>query len=124
MKWFVMQDNKIKFALEFMTIACDAKPLCKKKAPGVVHIDGTARPQIINKKINLSCYEILRNYYEITALPILINTSFNIHEEPIVNSPEEAIKTFLEVLSVSSTATDKSHLQLVLLTQPVIIFEY
>ena len=85
--------EKIKFASNFMTITCNTKKICKDKANGIVHIDGTARPQIVNQKINPSLHKILKYYYEFTGLPLLINTSFNIHEEPIVNSPDEAILT-------------------------------
>jgi len=86
-------NEKIKFASNFMTITCDTKKLCKEKAKGIVHIDGTARPQIVSKKTNPSLHKVLKYYYEFTGLPLLVNTSFNIHEEPIVNSPEEAILT-------------------------------
>ena len=55
----------------------------------------TARPQIISKEQNLVIYKILENYFKISKIPNLINTSFNMHEEPIVNSPKDAIKSFL-----------------------------
>ena len=58
-------------------------------------MDDTARPQIISKQQNLVIYKILENYFKISKIPNLINTSFNMHEEPIVNSPKDAIKSFL-----------------------------
>ncbi len=67
-----------------------------KKSPAAVHIDNTARPQIIDKKINPRIFKILNEYKKITKIPVLINTSFNMHEEPIVCSPNDAIRGFLD----------------------------
>ena len=53
--------------------------------------------QIISKKQNKLIYEILAKYYKISKIPNLINTSFNMHEEPIVCSPNDAIKSFLKI---------------------------
>jgi len=60
-----------------------------------VHVDGTARPQFTTEKINPGMYNILKEYHEITGVPLLVNTSFNMHEEPIVCSPEDAVRAFL-----------------------------
>ena len=59
-----------------------------------VHVDKTARPQIISKIDNPRLHKIISEYEKITGVPILINTSFNMHEEPIVNSPRDAIRAF------------------------------
>ena len=79
-----------------MTITCN----CTKKAinltPAAIHIDNTARPQIINKKINNKIYKLLSEYFKISKIPTLINTSFNVHEEPIVCNPEDAMRAFLK----------------------------
>jgi carbamoyltransferase len=77
--------------LKFMTITVNCKSKAIKYSPAVVHVDGTARPQVVNKNDNPLIYDILRHYEEITNLTLLINTSFNVHEEPIVNSFEDAI---------------------------------
>jgi carbamoyltransferase len=96
--------NKAPYAAEFMTITFDVTEKCKKEAPAIVHVDGTARPQVITEEINPSYYQILKKYEELTGLPILINTSFNIHEEPIVCSPYDAIRAFrmskLDILAI------------------------
>ena len=71
---------------------------CKKilfKHPAVVHIDDTARPQVIDSKINKIYYNVVNKYCKITGNKALINTSFNQHEEPIVCSPNDAIKSLL-----------------------------
>ena len=59
-----------------------------------MHVDQTARPQIITKNSNLKIHNILNEYYKISKIPNLINTSFNVHEEPIVCSPSDAIRAF------------------------------
>ena len=77
-----------------MTLAVHVTPYMKEKMPAAVHIDDTARPQLIDEKTNPLYYNILKEYEKITGLPSLVNTSFNMHEEPIVCRPEEAIEAF------------------------------
>jgi carbamoyltransferase len=88
--------NGAEHAAKFMTIALDCTEWMKQVSPGVVHVDGTARPQLLKEEDNPGYYKILKEYQRITGIPSLINTSFNMHQEPIVCSPEEAIRTFLE----------------------------
>ncbi|MGB3976694.1 MAG: carbamoyltransferase C-terminal domain-containing protein [bacterium] len=78
----------------FMTITFPCTEVMKQEAPAVVHVDGTARPQIIHQQDNPGYYAILDAYYRLTGIPTLINTSFNIHEEPIVMTPADALKAF------------------------------
>ena len=80
----------------FMTITYTCTDKMKKMSPGVVHVDGTARPQFIEREQNPSYYAILKNFYELTGNPTLINTSFNMHEEPIVCSPIDATRAFID----------------------------
>jgi carbamoyltransferase len=80
---------------EFMTITYDCTELMKRQSPAAVHVDGTARPQLVTARSNPSMHAILREYEAITGIPVLINTSFNMHEEPIVCSPEDSIRAFL-----------------------------
>src|SRR3989344_3249154 len=63
--------QKCEKALEFMTIALDATEKCKKEAPAIVHIDGTARPQIVTSEINPFIYELLGEYEKLTGKRIL-----------------------------------------------------
>jgi carbamoyltransferase len=81
---------------EFMTITYDTTDRCRQEAPAVVHVDGTARPQVIRREINPEYYDILTEYNRLTGRSILVNTSFNMHEEPIVCSPNDAIRAFLQ----------------------------
>jgi carbamoyltransferase len=91
-------------AAEFMTITFDCTPWMREMCPAAVHVDGTARPQLIRKEINPGYHRILTEYEKLSGIPTLINTSFNIHEEPIVCSPEDAIRAWsdghLEVLAL------------------------
>lgn len=82
------------YAAKFMTITFDCTDWMKKVSPAVVHVDGTARPQVIAEEENPSYYRILYNYYKKTGIPSLVNTSFNMHEEPIVCSPKDAVRAF------------------------------
>lgn len=81
---------------EYMTITFQCTPWMKEHMPGVVHIDGTARPQLVRREVNAGFHEIISAFYKRTGLPAVINTSFNIHEEPIVNSAHDAVRAFLE----------------------------
>jgi carbamoyltransferase len=81
-------------AVRFMTITCDASDVAKKSIPAAVHVDGTARPQVLRREDNPGYYDILREYHAITGVASVINTSFNMHEEPIVRTAEEAIIAF------------------------------
>ncbi|NOT00697.1 MAG: carbamoyltransferase [Phycisphaerales bacterium] len=78
----------------FMTITFQCTDWMKKTCPGVVHLDGTARPQLVDKNENPGFYRIIEEFEKITGIPSIINTSFNMHEEPIVCSPADAIRAF------------------------------
>jgi carbamoyltransferase len=81
-----------RYAARFMTITCAVRPGWKIRIPAVVHIDGTARPQIVRDRDNPLYADILRRFRAATGLPILVNTSFNVHEEPIINRPPECLR--------------------------------
>jgi len=80
-----------RLAAKFMTLCFDCTDYGKKMAPGIVHVDGTARPQTVNAEDNDYIYRVLLAYKNLTGLSLGINTSFNKHEEPIVCHPREAI---------------------------------
>ena len=81
---------------QFMTITFDCTDFMKRTCPAAVHVDGTARPQLVREQVNPSFYRILEQYHRLSGIPAIINTSFNMHEEPIVNSPRDAIRAFLQ----------------------------
>jgi len=76
-------------ACAYMTIACGVHPQWRERIPAVVHVDGSARPQIIRHEDNPLYYDVVCGFEAASGLPVLVNTSFNVHEEPIVNSPVE-----------------------------------
>tara|TARA_Y100001934_G_scaffold283478_1_gene403602 strand:- start:2974 stop:4680 length:1707 start_codon:yes stop_codon:yes gene_type:complete len=83
------------FLSRFMTTCYKCTPLLKEKCPAIVHLDDTARPQVVFREDNPDYYDTIRCYIEKTGNPAIINTSFNFHEEPIVMTPADAIKCFL-----------------------------
>jgi carbamoyltransferase len=83
-------------AAQFMTITFDCTDEMKARCPAAVHVDGTARPQLIKRETNPDYYDIVHEYEKLTGVPCLINTSFNMHEEPIVNSPLDAVRAFMD----------------------------
>jgi carbamoyltransferase len=85
---------KCRYAAQFMTIAVSVTKYMADHMPAAVHVDGTARPQLITREINPLYYDILKEYERRTGLPSLVNTSFNMHEEPIVCAPKEAISAY------------------------------
>jgi carbamoyltransferase len=78
----------------FMTITFDCTDWFREHCPGVVHVDGTARPQLVDRDETPDYWAIIDAYYRRTGLPAIINTSFNMHEEPIVCTPEDAVRAF------------------------------
>ena len=77
-------------------MAFDVKPQMKKKISATVHVDNTCRVQTVSSKSNKKFYELLKKMHEKTKNPVLLNTSFNVKGQPIVNSPEDAINCFLK----------------------------
>jgi carbamoyltransferase len=77
-----------------MLAAMNALPGVKNKVPAVVHVDNTVRIHVVDRKTSPYFWKLLNEFYQLTGVPILINTSFNI-QEPIICSPKEAINTFL-----------------------------
>ena len=81
-------------AADFMTMTYNCTPEFVKSCPASVHVDNTARPQIVKKKTNYMLHKILKEYIDNTGEMALINTSFNKHEEPIIESINDAIHAF------------------------------
>jgi len=79
----------------FMTSAPKAKEITKQKAPAIVHYDGTSRVQTLSVQDNELLHNVLCQIGENTGIPILMNTSFNIANEPIVDTPNSAMRSFI-----------------------------
>ena len=79
-----------------MLIAVDVKEEKINEIPAVVHVDNTARVQTVTKENNTRFRKLLESFYEITNCPVILNTSFNVKGQPIVNTPEDALECFLD----------------------------
>jgi carbamoyltransferase len=87
--------NPKKIEAPFMIITFDSTPRAHQDLRAAMHpYDKTLRPQVIDRTTNPSLYKILKEYRKLTGKSGLLNTSFNIHGDPIVCSPEDALKTF------------------------------
>jgi carbamoyltransferase len=78
----------------FMLFACDVRPKYQTLLPAVTHVDGTARVQTVDDQEPF-LRALLMAFYRLTGIPVLLNTSFNLAGEPIVETPEDAIRAFL-----------------------------
>lgn len=77
----------------FMITVIQVAEEWKKKIPAVVHVDGSARPQMVNKDVNPRYWNLINEFRKLTGIPLLLNTSFNV-QEPIVCTPQDAINTY------------------------------
>ena len=88
--------NPEHIASHFMTRTYKCQSTFIKKHPAVVHVDGTARPQIIKREHNQRYYDVIKTYCDRNNERALINTSFNVHEQPIIISPDLAVRGLLQ----------------------------
>jgi carbamoyltransferase len=79
-----------------MTFAFNVTEQWKAKIPEAVHVDGTARPQIVEKATNPKYYRLIKIFNQKTGIPVVINTSLNRRGEPMVCSPKDALLMFKE----------------------------
>ena len=93
---FYIPHEDYKYPAQFMTITFKMKDEWILKAPAVAHIDGTARPQLVLKETNPRYHGLLQEYKRLTGIPLVVNTSFNVHEEPIVCHPREGLSALLD----------------------------
>ncbi|MCL2893930.1 carbamoyltransferase family protein [Brenneria tiliae] len=91
--WFISRG--LPEAANYMLLAMDVKADKRELIPAVIHADGTARVQLVDQEVNNSYANLIHAFYKLTGVPVLLNTSLN-DSEPIVCSPEDAIKTFLK----------------------------
>ena len=92
-RWFE-GGQKALASRRFMTVCFDVTPEFKERCPAAVHVDGTARPQVVSAIDNPDLHQLLTEFGDRTGTPVLINTSFNMHEEPMVRTPTDAIRAW------------------------------
>ncbi|MBI2712871.1 MAG: carbamoyltransferase [Rhizobiales bacterium] len=102
----------------FMLRAKQVRPEWKDRIPAIVHVDGTARVQTVRREQNERMYDLLMDFEKLTGVPVLVNTSFNIKGEPIVETPQDAMNCFIytgiDYLALHDTLVAKNALYKVL----------
>jgi carbamoyltransferase len=80
---------------KYMLMICNVKADKRAEIPAVTHADGTARVQTVNQLDNAMFWKLINEFKTLTGTPVVLNTSFNVKDEPIVDSPSDAIRCFL-----------------------------
>lgn len=95
----------------FMILAFQAREEVKSKIPAALHVDGTGRPQTVERETNPRYWDVINEFKKLTGVPVVLNTSFNVAGQPIVCSPKDAIGTFyicgLDALAIGDFIVEK-----------------
>ena len=101
--------------LPYMLMVPKVRQEVREKIPAVTHEDGTGRVQTVTKRDNPLYYDMIAEFEKLTGVPCVVNTSFNVRGEPIVNTPENALNCFLktgmDVLVLGNCIVDKSRIE-------------
>jgi carbamoyltransferase len=110
--FFVLQEAVKHYPARFMLYVVDVRDEKREVIPAITHVDGTGRLQTVRKELNPRYYRLIENFGQDTGVPLVLNTSFNLKGEPIVNTPEEAHSTFsrsgMDVLVLGDYIIEKS----------------
>lgn len=100
------------FPLRFMLYVIPVKKIWRKIVPAITHADNSARIQLVDRHDNPLYWKLINSFYQKTGVPLLLNTSFNLKGEPIVNSPEDAFSTFersgIDILVMGNYVCEKT----------------
>jgi carbamoyltransferase len=95
----------------FMVLTAQVRPEKRGVIPSVTHVDGSARPQTVERDVNPLYWRLISEFGRRTGVPVVMNTSFNLRGEPIVSSPTDAIRTFfssgMDALIIGSFVVEK-----------------
>jgi len=95
----------------FMILTAQVRPEKRSVIPAVTHVDGSARPQTVEREINPLYYRLIDEFGSITGVPVIMNTSFNLRGEAIVHTPTDALRTFfssgMDALAIGSYLVEK-----------------
>lgn len=95
----------------FMIMTFPVREEKRSLVPAIVHVDGTTRPQMVRRSVSPLYYDMIKKFGEKTGVPIVMNTSFNLKGEPVVNSPRDAVRTFyssgLDALAIGNFILEK-----------------
>ena len=107
-RWFEVKN--LTAASDFMLVAYPASPAARRQVPAVVHVDGSSRIQVVRAEVNPRYHRLISEFFRLTGVPMLLNTSFN-DSEPIVCTPADAVTTFLktgiDVLAIGDFLVEK-----------------
>jgi len=92
--YFVLPDVARHYPARFMLYVVDVKSDQRTRLPAITHVDGTGRLQTVSAETNPRYYRLIERFGAATGVPVVLNTSFNLKGEPIVNTPAEAFRTF------------------------------
>jgi carbamoyltransferase len=114
-EYFDLPDPVKHYPARFMLYVVDVKAEKRDIIPAITHIDGTGRLQTVREEYNPRYYRLIEKFGQATGVPIVLNTSFNLKGEPIVNTPGEAFNTFsksgMDTLVLGDYVIEKSSLQ-------------
>ena len=95
----------------FMILTAQVRPEKRSVIPSVTHVDGSARPQTVEREVNPLYYRLIDEFGAVTGVPVIMNTSFNLRGEAIVNTPTDALRTFfssgMDALVIGSFLVEK-----------------
>ena len=102
---------EIEVEVPFMLKVCQVRPEMKSRLPAITHVDGSARLQTVRQDVNPRYHKLISEFERLSGVPVVLNTSFNIMGEPIVESPTQAIRCFystgLDVLVMGDFIVEK-----------------
>lgn len=110
-EFFVLPEAACHYPARFMLYVVDVREEKQQTIPAITHVDGTGRLQTVKKEYHPRYYRLIEKFGQATGVPIVLNTSFNLKGEPIVNTPDEAYSTFnrsgMDVLVLGDYVVDK-----------------
>lgn len=99
------------FDSPYMIVTAQVRPEKRNVIPAVTHVDGSARPQTVEQSVNPLYWRLISEFGKLTGVPVVMNTSFNLRGEAIVNSPTDALRTFfssgMDALVIGSFLIEK-----------------
>jgi carbamoyltransferase len=111
-EYFVLPDAQRHHPARFMLYVVDVREDKRALLPAITHVDGSGRLQTVHRETNSRYYRLIETFGEATGVPVVLNTSFNLRGEPIVNTPAEAFRTFsqsgMDVLVLGDCVIDKA----------------
>lgn len=93
-KFFDLSNVSQQTPARFMLYVCDVRKEKQSVIPAITHVDGTARLQTVQRETNPRYHRLISSFGKATGVPVVLNTSFNLKGEPIVDSPRDALSTF------------------------------